>query len=244
MYLIKTVAIGLVLVLLGTCSSSAATVQGLWSMSLSSDSAVSTRGKTGGTDFELEGSYTGVSGAVGQAIRFEYSGRPALGTATSSASFNPGTAPFAVAAYFKTSTVPTRGDYSPNVVQKGLYSSAGQWKMQLKGTTGGTVAGCRFVGSRLTNGALVADRTNTPLNDSHWHEVVCWREASRFGITVDGVNTVRMGELGVISTSSPLRIANKSPTAGIEDQFEGILDCVAYVDGSSPRATAEARVPC
>lgn len=244
MYFLKSIAIGLVLIFLGTASSSAATVQGLWSMSLSSDSAVVTYDKSGHSAIELEGTYAGVAGAVGQAIRFEYSGRPALGTTTSSAAFNPGSAPFAVAAYFKTSTVPTQGDYSPNIVQKGLYSSSGQWKMQLKGTTGGTVAGCRFVGSQWTNGVLVEDRTSTPLNDSRWHEVVCWREDGRFGITVDGVTTAHAGELGVISTSLPLRIANKSPTGGIQDQFEGILDCVAYVDGSSPRATAESRVPC
>jgi hypothetical protein len=236
--------LGLAAALMSPLSASAATVEAQWTMSVSPGSPTLTQDKGGDSTIALQGDYSSVGGAVGDAVSFGYSGRAALGTAEPSDRFNPGSTAFAVAAYFRTGTVPVTGNYSPNIVQKGSYRSTDQWKMQLKGTTSGTVAECRFAGSSLPAGDIVEDQSQTRLDDSRWHEVVCWRSDARYGVTVDGVNTSRQGDLGAISTPQPLRIANKGPRAGIQDQLQGVLDCVAYVDGSTVRAQAESAAPC
>lgn len=241
MDVVKPAVSAAALLALAIAPASAATVQGQWSMTID---AGTTYNKMGGANLKLRGDYTEVKGAVGRAVRFAFNGHAALGRATSNVAFNPGTAPFAVAAYLKTSTVPTVGHYSPNVVQKGFFSSSGQWKMQLIGTSGGTIADCRFAGSKLPGGDIVTDSFHRRLDNHRWHEVVCWRKQNRYGITVDGRETSKVGTVGSISNSRPLRVANKAPWAGIKDQFQGKLDCVAYVEGRGSRARADSRVPC
>jgi Concanavalin A-like lectin/glucanases superfamily len=233
----------LVVIGFATVPASAATVQGQWSMDLAAGSSV-IHDTAGNADIDLQGDYSDASGAVGGAISFDFADGASLGSAESQDQFNPGTAPFAVAAYLKTPTVPSWGDFSPNIVQKGFYSSNGQWKMQLKPTSDGTIADCRFAGTQLPDGDIVVDHTKTALDDGSWHEIVCWREDGQYGISVDGNDTTQNGEIGDITTSRPLRIANKSGYAGVEDQFQGKLDCVAYVEGSNALASAESHVPC
>jgi hypothetical protein len=240
-HVVKPAVSAVALLALAAVPASAALVQGQWSMTIDSGT---TYNKMGGANLHLRGDYTQVRGAVGRAVKFAFNGHPALGTATSKVAFNPGTAPFAVAAYLKTATVPTVGHYSPNVVQKGLYTSSGQWKMQLIGTSGGTIADCRFAGSKLPGGDIVTDSFHRRLDNRHWHEVVCWRKQGRYGITVDGRATSTVGTVGSISNSRPLRVANKAAWAGIQDQFQGKLDCVAYAKGQGSRARAMSRVPC
>jgi hypothetical protein len=200
--------------------------------------------KTGGSDLDLVGDVTSVSGAVGGAVRFDYSGGAAFATTHSDDQFNPGTADFAVAAYLKTDNVPTWGDYSPNIVQKGFYGSSGQWKMQLKPTAAGTLAECRFAGSGMPSGDIVVDHSKTALDDGNWHQVACWRQGGQYGVSVDGADTVNDGYLGDISNSRSMRLGNKGSWAGVEDQLQGSLDCVAYVEGDNALAAAESRVPC
>ena len=74
--------------------------------------------------------------------------------------------------------------------------------------------------------------------------MVCWREDGRYGISVDGSDTSESGDVGYISNSRAVRIANKGLWGGLTDQFQGTIDCVVYVEGSSARATAQSRVPC
>jgi hypothetical protein len=238
---VKPALSAVALLALAISPASAATVQGQWTMTID---AGTTHNKMGGANLRLRGDYTQVKGAVGRAIKFAFNGHAALGTATSNVAFNPGTAPFAVAAYFKTRTVPTFGHYSPNVVQKGFFTSRGQWKMQLLGTRRGTIADCRFTGSKLHRGDVVTDSFHRRLDNRHWHEVVCWRKQRRYGITVDGRATSRVGAIGSIRNSRPLRVANKAAWAGIADQFRGRLDCVAYAKGRGARVRAMSRVPC
>jgi hypothetical protein len=230
------------LVGLTAITASAATVSGEWSMDLSGGSSVDN--KAGGGDLDFVGDVKSVPGAVGGAVRFDYSSGAEFATTHSNNDFNPASASFAVGAYLKADSVPTWGDYSPNIVQKGFYGSTGQWKMQLKPTSSGTLAECRFAGSSMPNGDLVADHSKTALNDGRWHEVVCWRQDGTYGVRVDGVDMVSSGNIGDISNSSSLRIGNKGPWAGVEDQFQGTLDCVAYVEGDNALAAAESRVPC
>ncbi len=218
---------------------SAAELVGQWPMTVVSGSADGVGGP-----ITMQGVYSSVSGKVGSAIKFDFNSAASFGTVDTSAPFNPGTRNFAVSAYFTTPTVPSNAGYSPNIVQKGLYTSTGQWKMQLEATPGGTIAGCRFIGSGLPAGDLVNDGAGTRLDDGQWHRVTCWRVGGQYGITVDGTTTQRTRDLGNVSTSLPVRVGNKSAVAGVQDQFQGTLDCVAYADGSNPRPAAEAGVPC
>jgi hypothetical protein len=217
----------------------AATLRGQWGMrpvhGMVDDLA-------GNANLYLSGGWTGVPGAVGQAVRFRWTGRPAAAAVHGGAEFNPGTADFAVAVYLKADKVPALHGYSPNVVQKGHFDDQGQWKMEVVHTSSGTVARCRFAGTR--GHRTVLDHTATALNDNGWHKVICWRGTSAYGISVDGALTSVHGTVGAISNPEPMRVAAKGPGAGVTDQFQGTVDCVAYVQGSNPLRLAKAAAPC
>jgi hypothetical protein len=153
-------------------------------------------------------------------------------------------APFAVGVTFKTPSVPANGGYSPNVVQKGLFNGrGGQWKMELVNSRSRTIARCRLSGARGHHAVL--DHSRTSLDDGRWHTVVCWRTAFAYGISVDGAQSHLAGNVGLIKNSQPLRVASKSlHAAGITDQFQGTIDCVAYVQGPHPLNLAAAKAHC
>jgi hypothetical protein len=229
-----------IVVLLGLAPlATAATVRGRWGMHAVHGTVVDA---TGHSNLHLTGSWRNVAGAVGRAVAFRWNGRPAAGAVRSTTAFNPGFASFAVAVTLKADAVPRRGDYSPNVVQKGLFNDRGQWKLELVHKRSGTVARCRFSGTRGHH--TVVDRRRRRLNDGRWHKVACWRTTSTYGISVDGVETHLNGTVGAIANGRPLRVAAKTPASDLTDQFLGRLDCVAYVQGKHPLRLALSRVPC
>jgi hypothetical protein len=217
----------------------AATVRGAWGMRASHGVVDDISGTV---NLHLTGGWTDVAGAVGRAVRFRWTGRPAAAVVHGGASFDPGASDFAVAVDLKADKVPATGGYSPNVVQKGHFDDQGQWKMEVVHAPSGTVARCRFSGTRGHN--TVMDHTVTALNDNTWHQVICWRGTSAYGISVDGALTSVHGTVGSISNDDALRVAAKGPDAGVTDQFQGTIDCVAYVQGRSPLRLAKAQVPC
>jgi hypothetical protein len=222
-----------------TALAGAATVRAQWNMAPSHGVVVDRAGRA---NLRLFGAWTNVRGAVGRAVRFRWNGHPAGGTVRSASSFNPGTAPFAVGVTLRAQSVPATGGYSPNVVQKGLFDDRGQWKMEVIRSGGHTVARCRFSGTR--GHRSVVDRTRTALDNGRWHTVICWRAASAYGIRVDGRQTRVAGTVGSIASSRPLRVASKTPGAGVTDQFQGAIDCVTYVQGASPARLAAAKAHC
>jgi hypothetical protein len=90
----------------------------------------------------------------------------------------------------------------------------------------------------------VLDRAATALDNGRWHTVVCWRAASAYGIRVDGRQTRVGGTVGSIASSRVLRVASKTAGAGVTDQFQGAIDCVTYVQGTSALRLAAARAHC
>jgi hypothetical protein len=198
--------------------------------------------QAGNADLKTVGEWQDVNGAVGRAVRARYTGQPSFATAAHSGDLNPGAAQFAVAAYLKADTVPGGGGYSPNVVQKGRFTDAAQWKMQLIHGSSGTQAECRFAGT--VRSREVRDHSATPLDDGAWHTVMCWRKPLAYGITVDGHTSTVHGTVGVITNGRALHVGSRGPDAGVTDQFQGVLDCIAYVTGKHARATARSRVPC
>jgi hypothetical protein len=217
----------------------AATVRGQWGMRPVNGTVVDSARHA---NLHLSGDWRGVAGSVGRATRFEWNGRPSAAAVRSGRRFNPGSASFAVGVSLKAEAVPATGGYSPNVVQKGLFGDRGQWKLEVVHARSGTVARCRFSGTRGHH--TILDRRAKRLNDGRWHEVVCWRTTATYGISVDGVETHLKGTVGAISSSRPLRVAGKSADAGVTDQFQGIVDCVTYVQGGHPLRLARAKVPC
>jgi hypothetical protein len=222
-----------------TALASAATVRAQWDMTPSHGVVVD---RTGRANLRLFGAWTNVRGAVGRAVRFHWNGRPAGAVVRSGSAFNPGLAPFAVGVTLRAQSVPPSGGFSPNVVQKGLFHDRGQWKMELIRSGGHPVARCRFSGTRGHHSVL--DRAATALDNGRWHTVVCWRAASAYGIRVDGRQTRVGGTVGSIASSRVLRVASKTAGAGVTDQFQGAIDCVTYVQGTSALRLAAARAHC
>jgi hypothetical protein len=218
---------------------SAATVRGQWGMRAAHGSIAATAGPY---NLHLSGAWKDVAGSVGRAVQFWWAGRPAAALTRSRTAFNPARAEFAVGVTLKAHAVPAFGGYSPNVVQKGLFDDRGQWKMELIHKRSGTVARCRFSGTAGHHSVI--DRTRTRLNDQRWHNVICWRTTSQLGIRVDGATTHLNGTVGTIANHRPLRVAAKTYTSGITDQFQGDIDCVAYVQGRHSLRLAVAKVPC
>jgi hypothetical protein len=216
-------------------------VVGLWDMRPANGVV---KDRLGAEDLTLMGDWTAVSGAVGGAVRFEYTGGPSFGTTTGDLTSGAGAAaPFAVAAYLKTDTVPRTSRYTPNIAQQGRFNGPDQWKMELWSPPSGTVARCRFKGTTAHH-TVFEDRP-TPLDDGRWHEVVCWRSRSGYGITVDGATTGVKGTVGDITGDQPLLVANRTRSSGEGDQFQGVLDCLAYPEGvANPRAFVRSKVPC
>jgi hypothetical protein len=231
-----------VAVLLGVAGPvSAETVQSQWTMAPVNGTISD---QAGGAAITLTGPWSpaeGADGVAGGATRFDYAGRPSVGTAAGSKAMNPGAEEFAVAAYIKTDTVPNSGNYTPNVAQKGLYNDTGQWKMQLRHSALGTTAQCRFAGT--SGHTMVSDQT-TKLDNGQWHAITCWRLATSYGITVDGTTTVVFDTVGSIANTKPLRVGAKTLKAAVTDQFQGTIDCMAYKAGTSAREWVESTMPC
>lgn len=196
------------------------------------------RDPTSGLSLALRGQWA----ATGEAVRFGARGGTGLGTADDRGRLSPGPRDFAVAVRLTSKTVPTGVGYSPNVVQKGLASSGAQWKLTLRPTSRGGRAACRFEGRR--GQSTVIDGSSTRIDDGRRHDVVCWRQGGRVGITVDGRTTARRAVIGSITPRTPTTVANKKASGGVDDQFDGSLFCVTMAIGRGSRGAADARLGC
>lgn len=182
-----------------------------------------------GHTLTLTGSWSAVDGVSSPAVAFA---KPSMGSTPSVPDLNPIGREFAVTAVFRipndTSAVPD----SPNIVQKGFFGDAGQWKMQLN--PGPAVVQCRFKG-KLT--ARLISSTVQGVDDGAWHTATCSRAGSVISVTVDGVVTQSTVNVGDIANGRPLQVGAKSMTS-TSDQFPGIVDyvSVAMGDGAATRS--------
>jgi hypothetical protein len=224
-----------------TASSGPTRVVGRWDMGATNGLV---KDRSGSADLALTGGWSLVPGAVGRGVRFEYAGGPSFGTSGGDlAASGDGDAPFAVGAYLKSDTVPVTSRYTPNIAQQGRFNGPTQWKMELWSRPSGALARCRFKGATAHH--TVVEDPPTVIDDGQWHEIVCWRSRSRYGITVDGAGTSTKGTVGAIDFHQPLLVANRTKSSGVGDQFQGTLDCLAYAQGvADPRALVRSQVPC
>ena len=216
-------------------------VVGRWDMSANNNLV---KDRSGSADLTLTGGWSDVPGVVGRGVRFEYAGGPSFGTSMGDmAASADGNAPFAVAAYLKSDTVPVTSRYTPNIAQQGRFNGPTQWKMELWSRPSGALARCRFKGATAHH--TVVEDPATAIDDGQWHEIVCWRSGTSYGITVDGASTSTKGSVGAIDFHQPLLVGNRTKSSGVGDQFQGTLDCLAYAQGvADPRALVRSDVPC
>jgi Concanavalin A-like lectin/glucanases superfamily len=114
-----------------------------------------------------------------------------------------------------------------NVMQKGVATTASQWKMQI-GRQGRP--NCVLVGRGSTR--IYLARASVRVTDGAWHSIACRRAGTTLSILVDG--NVR-GSTPVpaavsIGNALPLRVGGRNLTARA-DQFGGSIDDVYAVLG-------------
>jgi hypothetical protein len=115
-----------------------------------------------------------------------------------------------------------------NVVQKGVWSSSSQWKLQVDGHGGRPSCALMGTGSRR----LYLVVAPVPVADGRWHQVTCVRSGAVLRIEVDGA---ARGQVAVpaglsVANSAPLRIGGNGVSAS-SDRFHGTVDDVFVTVG-------------
>ena len=229
-------AVAVVATSLTATSAHTSPVVGEWSMRGVGDGTSAGAGEA--PPLRFAGNWRQVTGFIGGAVKF--TSAPSSGVARGTADMNPGTRDFAMSLVFTSGAIPQGVGYSGNLMQKGRSYSGAQIKLQLVPAQHGTVK-CTIEGFkqrvRLTS-------TVRRVDDGRWHTASCWRNGDLVGLTVDATTERRTITLGAITNSQPVRVGNKSRTAGAADQHFGANDCSVFVIGSHARAAAARRTPC
>lgn len=149
---------------------------------------------------------------------------------------SPGTSSFAfgVDAKLRAKSQGTRTDNGNNVVQRGLYEDAGQYKLDLDGRR----PGCRVKGAL----GAVAVRSSVRVNSRDWYRMVCVRDGSALTLRVvhflgggsrSTSTTTSYGVTGNVATANPavpMSVGGKLDAGGqpmpSTDQFNGVVDRV------------------
>jgi Concanavalin A-like lectin/glucanases superfamily len=150
----------------------------------------------------------------------------ALLEGTDDADLDPGTRQFRWGASVRVTQAQVVG--SSNVVQKGVYDTESQWKMQIGANQG--KAQCVVVGRGSPTSYLV--RSSVGVADNVWHTIACLRSGATLTVYVDGHNRghVTIPSDLSISNDKPLRIGGPNFNA-TSDMYHGQLDDVYAVLG-------------
>ncbi|GAA3345915.1 hypothetical protein GCM10020358_54860 [Amorphoplanes nipponensis] len=134
---------------------------------------------------------------------------------------DPGTRQFRWGASVRLTRAQVTG--SSNVVQKGVVSTASQWKMQIGARNGR--AHCVVVGQGSTKIYLV--RSTVGVADAKWHTIMCQRSGAVLAVYVDGQQRGRLAVPANLSIANnlPLRIGGPNFNAK-SDMYHGLLDDV------------------
>ena len=114
-----------------------------------------------------------------------------------------------------------------NVLQKGVSTGGGQYKLQVDGPAGRP--SCVLAGS-VPDSPIYVVKSTVSVADARWHTVACTRLGPSLTVVVDGLTA---GQVSVpddlsVANSDTLRIGGKG-TSPNNDQFSGVLDDV-FVD--------------
>jgi hypothetical protein len=108
-------------------------------------------------------------------------------------------------------------------MQKGVYTTESQWKMQIGEVQG--KAQCVVVGRCSTQNHVA--RSSIGVADSKWHKALCVRSAGALTVYVDGVNRghVTLPTTLSIGNDKPLRVGGPNVNT-TSDMYHGFLDDV------------------
>lgn len=153
--------------------------------------------------------------------------------------FSPGKRTFTFGADIALSGGGDGDDAGANVVQRGLFSDSGQYKLQVDAG----VPSCRVAG---TEGDVLV-KSGAALSPGSWHRVRCTRTDDAVTLTVqpwevdewgDAETFSRSGSIGAVELSSttPLSVGAKLSAAGSlvptrPDQYRGLIDSVVVEVG-------------
>jgi hypothetical protein len=150
----------------------------------------------------------------------------ALLEGTDDADLDPGTRQFRWGATVRVTKSQVIG--SSNVMQKGVYDTESQWKMQIGANQ--YTAQCVVVGR--DSPTIYLARSSTGVADGAWHTILCQRSGTTLTVYVDGHNrghvTVPAGLS--ISNDKPLRIGGPNFNT-TSDMYHGQLDDVYAILG-------------
>jgi hypothetical protein len=174
--------------------------------------------------------YTGSSDPARAVLRISATGTSDL--------LSPRTSAFSFGADFKLDATSTGSsvDNGDNLVQRGLYGDAAQYKIEVDG---GRVA-CRIKGAAGT----VYVRSSLSVRRGTWYRAICTRSSGAVVVYVASVSSagpgsyVRTGRSGTtgdvnLPDAVPMSLggklgANGSMVLGATDQFNGVIDRVFY----------------
>jgi hypothetical protein len=114
---------------------------------------------------------------------------------------------------------------SSNVMQKGVYDTESQWKMQIGANQG--KAQCVVIGQGSAKPDIYLVRSSVGIADNAWHDVMCQRSGAVLTVYVDGKDR---GHLAIpaalsIGNAKPLRIGGPNFNT-TSDMYHGLLDDV------------------
>ncbi|MFG1995383.1 LamG-like jellyroll fold domain-containing protein [Actinoplanes sp. NPDC048988] len=137
------------------------------------------------------------------------------------ADLNPGTRMFRWSARIQLTKAQITG--SANIMQKGVATTASQWKMQVGRTNG--KAQCAVVGTG--SATIYVARSAASVADGQWHKILCQRSGSTLSVYVDNVvrGTATIPSNLNISNPLPLRIGGPNFNTKT-DMYHGRLDDV------------------
>jgi Concanavalin A-like lectin/glucanases superfamily len=146
----------------------------------------------------------------------------------SAATLNPAALPFSYGAQLRLPA--SQATAGSNIIQKGLYGGAAQYKLQVDGSAG--LPSC--VVSGYVHGAFQRTRvkSSVPVTDAVWHSVRCVRANGSLAIYVDGVNRGAKPAAAVtVANNDTLTIGGRDVSMDNNDQFNGTLDQVFVTIG-------------
>jgi hypothetical protein len=181
------------------------------------------RGVNGGRLRSVKG-YSGRSAQFPTPCRESTCARAVISVPNGSG-LNPGLADFSFGVAVRVTRSQVAKGYDSNLIQKGLWSSPSQWKLQLDGARAWPV--CVFAGMRDGAFRRVSLMSGSGIADGEWHKLSCERTATTVRLVVDAKVTVRVSFRAVrLSDSSAVTIGGRAPVKSDNDQFFGTMDRV------------------
>jgi len=110
-----------------------------------------------------------------------------------------------------------------NIVQKGLFSQGGQWKLQIDPVAGRNNRRQELACSDAPPANFDVPHIN--IFDGDWKFVKCEKDESSIKLTVDGVSNTVPANLGSVENDADVHIGGRIQSNGlINDQFHGDMD--------------------